>query len=411
MTGLDEESAAPAMTRRGLRLRFRHKRNEEAFRRDYAERIRVQSQLGLLAGAVAYAILGLVDPWFFPESYPRIWALRLVVVVAVVAGLALTRSPRWWDHDQSILAFVAVVAGIGAVIKLGMGSPETVNTYYFGLALLVVWIHTFSGLRVAASLGVSTVLLAAYAAVVTGAHQLPLHNLVTNSLNLVVTTAIAALAGYVIEHQRRLVFAQTRLLEAERSNHQRRALHDHLTGLPNRLRFEADAEKARARAQRHGRYLAVLFVDLDGFKSVNDELGHHAGDQVLAAVARNLEQALRGSDTVARMGGDEFLVLLEDLPSAGEAGRVAEALLNGVGTPISVRNGTGAARIVRVSASIGVAVSAGESPLERLIRRADDAMYAAKAVGPGKYRQVGPGDATGPEPPDDMPTASLLSRG
>ncbi len=93
------------------------------------------------------------------------------------------------------------------------------------------------------------------------------------------------------------------------------AYHDDLTGLPNRLMFGEHLDLALARAQRHGRQVAVLYVDLDDFKQVNDTYGHEAGDQLLRQIARRLERATRATDLVARHGGDEFIVLVADLPA------------------------------------------------------------------------------------------------
>lgn len=407
MRGCAHEHDALTMGPRGWRLYFRHRCTEAAFRRDYAARIRIQAQVAMITGALAYLVLGVEDPWFFPQHFPTVWLLRLAAVSVIAVGLVLSLSRWWWKLDQPIIASVALLAGCGPLLMLAMGSAEVARSYYFGLALVMVWTHTFSGLRVAGSVAVSVVLFAGYVGTVLGATNLASHHLATSTLNLATATSIAAVAGYVIERQRRLVFAQTRLLEAERSSHREQALRDHLTGLPNRIRFEADAEKARARARRHQHYMAVLFIDIDGFKRINDDLGHHAGDHVLATVSRGLERAVRTSDTVARMGGDEFLVLLEDLPDAGEASRVAEALIDSVKAPIAVQNGTNTTRLLRVTASIGVAVNDGYSPLELQIRKADDAMYAAKAAGPGEFQAVGPtGESRPATSPTDGPAAS-----
>ena len=156
------------------------------------------------------------------------------------------------------------------------------------------------------------------------------------------------------------------------------ALHDTLTGLPNRALLLDRLEHALARAVRGGSEVAVLFLDLDRFKTVNDSLGHAAGDQLLCTVAQRISTCMRAADTAARLGGDEFAVLLEDLVSTNEAVRVAERIIAELEAPIEV-----AGREVFVGASIGVAT--GSYGANDLLRHADVAMYRAKAQGKGRY--------------------------
>ena len=156
------------------------------------------------------------------------------------------------------------------------------------------------------------------------------------------------------------------------------ALHDTLTGLPNRALFLDRLEHALARAVRGGSEVAVLFLDLDRFKTVNDSLGHAAGDRLLCTVAQRISTCMRAADTAARLGGDEFAVLLEDLVSTHEAVRVAERIIGELEAPIAV-----AGREVFVGASIGVAT--GAYGADDLLSHADVAMYRAKAQGKGRY--------------------------
>src|SRR5581483_9851262 len=158
------------------------------------------------------------------------------------------------------------------------------------------------------------------------------------------------------------------------------AFHDPLTSLANRALFQDRTSHALARAQRQGEPVAVLFLDIDDFKMVNDSLGHLAGDHMLKAVAQRIGSCVRPSDTAARFGGDEFAVLLEDTP-VDEARRIAERVLNSLQEPFVVLG-----REMYVSASIGIAPAStdGIDPVE-LLRDADVAMYAAKAQGKARY--------------------------
>ncbi|MDG4866488.1 diguanylate cyclase [Guyparkeria sp. 1SP6A2] len=166
------------------------------------------------------------------------------------------------------------------------------------------------------------------------------------------------------------------------------ARHDSLTGLPNRTLLLDRIEQANERSRRYGHEVAVLFTDLDGFKEINDELGHEAGDQVLVEIAHRLEVRLRDCDTVARLGGDEFVVLAEIAPGAESSERsmerVAERIIEAVATPMHLDGGPRT-----VGASVGIACracSAGSDPSsDEILRAADAAMYDVKRHGRGGY--------------------------
>lgn len=157
------------------------------------------------------------------------------------------------------------------------------------------------------------------------------------------------------------------------------AHHDCLTGLPNRLQFQLRLEHGLAYARRHATLLAVLFVDIDRFKDINDQLGHDAGDQVLVQFAQRLRQCVREVDTVARQGGDEFILLLTELRSAHDAQQVADKIVAAIGAPFTINGAP-----LQVAASVGVAVYPDDDQsIEDLIDKADLAMYAAKQRGKG----------------------------
>jgi diguanylate cyclase (GGDEF)-like protein/PAS domain S-box-containing protein len=164
------------------------------------------------------------------------------------------------------------------------------------------------------------------------------------------------------------------------------AFHDALSGLANRALFRDRLEHALARASRSKTSLAVLFLDLDDFKLVNDSLGHTAGDALLVAVAGRLSESLRSGDTAARFGGDEFAILLEETTGPQEACQAAERIIAALREPLMIED-----HEIKVHASIGIALSQGgrKDPSD-LIQAADVAMYAAKAHGKGRYEVYEP---------------------
>jgi diguanylate cyclase (GGDEF)-like protein len=184
---------------------------------------------------------------------------------------------------------------------------------------------------------------------------------------------VEGIAGIVLS-----AIVRTRAEDAIR--HQ--ATHDPLTGLPNRTLFHDRLEHALSRRARVGGYVAVMVVDLDGFKNVNDSLGHLTGDALLIAVADRFDTHLRDFDTIARLGGDEFAILVDDLDAPDQAGRVAQRVLDALCVPLGLRD-----RTVAIGASIGIALA--DRPgikADRLLSHADAAMYRAKREGKGCYR-------------------------
>jgi diguanylate cyclase (GGDEF)-like protein len=186
--------------------------------------------------------------------------------------------------------------------------------------------------------------------------------------SLLILAAVMALCAHV----------ETRLLrvaieEGERSEY--RALHDDLTGLPNRALFYRRVRAAITAAEAARGEIAVLIIDLDQFKEVNDTLGHHSGDVLLQDLARRLRHVLRTTDTVARLGGDEFAVLLTDLATSAAASSVAQQLLSTLQAPLELR-GLG----INLKASIGLALYPLDGrDVDALMQRADIAMYRAKS--------------------------------
>ena len=192
-------------------------------------------------------------------------------------------------------------------------------------------------------------------------------------------------------------------LRRRQSQHQmwRMANFDPLTGLFNRASFMHELEQSVSQGQRYHRRFILLYLDLDGFKQINDTLGHAAGDRVLQQTAERFQAALRVTDCVARLGGDEFCIIVREIGSAGDAAQVADKLIAALAAPFDLDGQTG-----RVGTSIGIACfPENGGTADRLLRIADQAMYSAKTG--GKNRYCFPSPATGSGLDDETGPAAL----
>jgi diguanylate cyclase (GGDEF)-like protein len=161
------------------------------------------------------------------------------------------------------------------------------------------------------------------------------------------------------------------------------AHYDHLTGLANRLYFEAELPRAVEQTLQNGQHLALLFIDLDNFKTVNDQWGHDAGDEVLQIVAKRMVSQLRQSDLVFRLGGDEFAVLLADIVQPERAELLADRIIQSIREPMWVK-----AALMPVGATVGLALCPdNSSDAHQLLQQADEAMYQAKRAGKNTFRR------------------------
>lgn len=188
--------------------------------------------------------------------------------------------------------------------------------------------------------------------------------------------------------ERELVSICTRLagiaIESSASQKKIRFLahYDGLTSLPNRFLFREYFDQALRNARRHRNRFAVFFVDFDRFKEINDSFGHAAGDQVLREIAARLRAALRDTDMIARMGGDEFCVLIEDLEGDRHAAHIAQKLLDAASRPLTINQ-----QEYRLSVSIGIAIYPEDgTDRNTLLKNADSAMYSAKELGKNRFQ-------------------------
>jgi len=354
------------------------------------------------------------DPFAFAVSlaYP----VMDLLVIGVGIGLLATAGSRTMSFGLISLSLVTIlVADQLFAIQTAEG------TYVDGGPLDVLWLISyllwgaaalhrsmaavFEPRPVAVALLGPVRMAFLLAALLTGPGLLVLAQPEPSIGILIIAAGSALLAVLVVIRLAGLVgllsadIAKRRVLEAELTFH---ANHDPLTGLTNRRLFVASVESAIENSQAGGAPIAVVFLDLDDFKTVNDTMGHDAGDRMLVAVAARIRSCLRSRDVAARLGGDEFAVLLQPITGSDEAELVATRLIASLGAPLVI-----AGRTVPVAASAGVAVAGPATrSVDELMRAADIAMYSAKARGKDRYQLYSPAL----EPPPD-PAAAVSADG
>jgi diguanylate cyclase (GGDEF)-like protein len=310
-------------------------------------------------------------------------ALNMLVLAAGLSVVGILLFP-WRRYDRNLF-LVATLDGLCLIALANYFSGGWESPFYPLYFFVVVFCAIYYSPWIAASMVFFTMLVSMspqlYAP---DASRLAEHVLVRVPIYLALAFVSWYMAREVSRRERLRAeyergFGQMRELK---ERFQQEASTDLLTGLPNRVLFVDRLEQALARAEQRGGEVAVLFVDLDDFKVINDSLGHQEGDRLLVSVAQRLRAFVKSQDIVARFGGDEFVILLED-SNTEEASRVAQRLTEGMRTYFALDE-----RELIITCSIGIVLSGSAASAERpadLLRRSDMALYEAKAKGKNRY--------------------------
>lgn len=322
-------------------------------------------------------------------GWREVYALHLGLMVMFILG-HLAREQMSHRMRLGLLMGAMTIMGIGGLWTFGMVGA---GPWALVLGSLIAGITQSWRLSLALFVSTALIYLVIMAAFLTGAHTLafdvevylstPAPWVTTLVFAIVLPTLIAsAVRSYQLELADHL-----REIKRQRDELAKLALFDELTGLPARRLAIDRLAMAVHRTGRQEGGAALLFLDLDAFKAVNDRYGHAAGDEVLRVVARRIQEVLRVDDTVARLGGDEFLVILDDVAGEESVERVVSRIVEAIKAPIEVTGG----RHVFVGVSIGVALAEDpDESIDALLERADFAMYDAKRSARRSFVHAGP---------------------
>ncbi|WP_245795459.1 GGDEF domain-containing protein [Thioalkalivibrio denitrificans] len=377
----------------GLWFACRHA--ESGYREEQGRILRHQARIALVLGMFLYGAFGLLDVAISDSVPVPALALRGGVLLVGLGALLVTWTSHFERHHQWPLMTAGLAAGLGGVGIMAILPEALAHGYATGLILVVIAVFLLLGISFLNALLVNLVILVAFAVVLVGAYEDRIQVL-TESVQLLAALVLGGVAAYIQEYQRRELYVQRLELEDERNRHRDMALTDALTGLPNRALLLQRLEQAVARTRRHRIHGAGLFIDLDRFKPVNDIHGHEAGDRVLQAMGKRLLACVRETDTVARFGGDEFFVLLEDMEHADFAREVAARVVDALSQPVPIDSDDPDSPRVVMGASVGICeFPSVAATAEAVLTGADDAMYAVKKAGGNgfsSYRGGEPGE-------------------
>jgi len=351
---------------------------ERELERDYLDSMRRQTavvmRFGILLTLILYLLFGAMGLWTMSGDSGLVWTVRSAVFVLTAVLFGISFTPVFAEYRERLMLPFCLMLGLAVTAILAKAPDTVVDQYYVGYILVIVGAFTVLGLRFCNAMLVSLALFGLYLAAEFFFRDSSRAHVLGNSMFILSTLIISSVGGYLYERQRRLAHYRLRVIEQQRAHSEHCALHDALTGLPNRRLLMERMHQALARDKRFHTYAAALFIDLDNFKPVNDAHGHEFGDKLLKCVAERLKCVVRDTDTVTRVGGDEFVVLLEDLAEPECARHLMERVVSAFATPFEVDGEN-----LMVEMSIGSALDPVDAQTPReLLHAADRAMYEMK---------------------------------
>ena len=361
-------------------LQFDNSRLEAHYKKHILPRVLTQSRLALLLIAMMYELYGVLDYLLAPEQLlGQITVIRSATTFMILFIFSLTFLRVFRKYHQVILTVALLLSAVSLIWKMSLIKQYLFPYYFTGLLLLLFWVHAFYVLNFVCAFISTAVIVIISAISLFAIFSFSLNEAISYLIVLFSAFGISIFSSYIAEKGDRSLFLREKELDRERYVHRERAMHDELTGLPNRTLLLDRAEQVILDAGRNNQLCVGYFLDLDNFKIINDTYGHAIGDVVLSEVSLRLKAAIRATDTVARLSGDEFFVLARDIKTKDQALAFGHKLLRRLSKPYQADGETVSTTL---SASIGACLIPyiGITALD-MIEKADHAMYQVKLSG------------------------------
>lgn len=380
---MDHNLIAKAKINR-ISLSFDESTLDAAFKNHALTQTLIQSRVSIFVGTLMIVAFGFFDHIFVPEAYKSsILVLEVSIILLGIATYVLSYSRFFIDFYQSIIGTVCLTAGLLLITKLAFLPINALEYYYPSVLIFLFWVSAFVPITLATTVVITSITVFVF--IVVCKYYLPLPNIDFFNYTLYVLYAfiVGIASRYLLERKNRLLFLREMELDIERESHLFRSLHDSFTGLPNRDLLIDRIQQCINFASRNEQICAGMFIDLDNFKQVNDNYGHDIGDLFLREVAGRLKGCMRESDTLSRIGGDEFFVLARNLPTQKSVETLAKKLLQQLRKDYELTENI---KLSGFGASIGICIFPYENctPID-IIRRSDQAMYEVKRAGKSSY--------------------------
>jgi diguanylate cyclase (GGDEF)-like protein len=358
---------------------------EDSYQKAIVSRLKVQSRWAIIIGVFIYIVSAGMDPWLMARAQQEfLWLVRGMVLLVGAWAIAMTYRPSFDTKHPSILFITSFAAALLMIIALADIPEPSEQVYYVGIILITFWIYNSIGLRFYHAARLNLLFLISYFFLLKEHFHDPAHTIFSHLFFIASANIIGGITGYIMESQRRKLFIREIELDEERNHQLLRSLHDRLTGLPNRELLDDRISQAIIHAQQGNYSAAGLYIDIDGFKKINDTWGHEIGDWILVKTTERILSVLHPEDTLSRVGGDEFFLLLEKVSSENEAAAVAKKLIRSLAPPFSHPE---VPESLSLSASIGICLFPFHQCSTRtIIHAADQAMYQVKKSGKNAYQ-------------------------
>lgn len=339
-------------------------------------------------GVMLYTIFFIVDIWALPSALPDAYKIRALVITFLILSYRFTYSPLFIKYYNSFIPvpYLFAALGIEFMIYISTQSDTASNVYFAGLMLVIMILFSWSHLKMLALITTTVFIISMYVGIDLSKENYEINAALPVLLPNFFFLMSAAVIGLVTQHIRDSYLRQNFLLQqslkeaykakvVEAKDNEYLANHDPLTDLPNRRYMTELLNESLLVAKEKDKVLIIMFLDLNGFKQVNDIYGHAVGDEVLIIVAKRLELAIRNGDHISRLGGDEYLLgLMMDKESLNEVEGMTAKFIDLVSQPMNIEG-----LRIRIGASVGIAAyPIHGNNVDVLLDIADKRMYSTK---------------------------------